>query len=460
MKLAALLLCALAAGETLAQSTPAASAATPAAKPAAPKSTGFLPPAASSAHVIDSVYVIVNDEVITKREVDQRVAEAVQTARAQKAALPDEDTLRHQVVEFLITERAQIQMAKDMGVRVDDTMVDRAIGRIAESQKMSVQDYRNAIEKQGMPFGQFREQIRNEILTQRLIEHEVDSKIQVTDAEIDTYLAAEKAAAAERVEMDISQILVGLPENPSPEQIAARKARADEVSRQLRTGADFSKMAATYSDAPDALKGGAVGWRDPDRLPPVFAAELHKLKPGQVSSVIRTNVGFHILRLNDQRALAAPQQAGAAAVSQTHARHILLKITPTQTEDDARKKLAEIKAKIDGKQASFEDMARQYSNDGSATKGGDLGWLEAGDVPEEFEKAMATLKPGETSGIVKSPFGLHLIEVVERKSEDASKDKERGEARQALTDRKRDEALQDWRRQVRDRAYVEFREDK
>jgi peptidyl-prolyl cis-trans isomerase SurA len=240
MKLAALLLCALAAGEALAQAKPAA--ATPAkpadqAKPPAPKSSGFLPPAASSAHVIDSVYVIVNDEVITKREVDQRVNEAVQNARTQKAALPDEDTLRRQVVEFMITERAQIQMAKDMGVRVDDTMVDRAIGRIAESQKMSVQDYRNAIEKEGMSFGQFREQIRNEILLQRLVEHEVDSKIQVTDAEIDTYLAAEKAAAADRVEMDISQILVGLPENPSPEQIAARKARADEVSRQLRTGA-------------------------------------------------------------------------------------------------------------------------------------------------------------------------------------------------------------------------------
>jgi peptidyl-prolyl cis-trans isomerase SurA len=464
MKLAALLLCALAAGEALAQAKPATAGAAPAAnaaaKPAAPKSTGFLPPAASNAHVIDSVYVIVNDEVITKREVDQRVNEAVQNARAQKAALPDEDTLRRQVVEFMITERAQVQMAKDMGVRVDDTMVDRAIGRIAESQKMSVQDYRNAIEKEGMTFGAFREQIRNEILMQRLVEHEVDSKIQVTDAEIDTYLAAEKAAAADRVEMDISQILVGLPENPSPEQIAARKARADEVSRQLRTGADFTKMAATYSDAPDALKGGAVGWRDPDRLPPVFATELHKIKPGQVTPVIRTNVGFHILRLNNQRALAAAQQDSAAVVSQTHARHILLKITPAQSEDDARKKLAAIKAKIDSKQATFEDMARQNSNDGSASKGGDLGWLEAGDVPEEFEKAMATLKPGEVSDIVKSPFGLHLIEVVERKSQDASKDKERGEARQALTDRKRDEALQDWRRQVRDRAYVEFREDK
>jgi peptidyl-prolyl cis-trans isomerase SurA len=464
MKLAAMLLCALAAGDVLAQGPAAkpgekpAAPAAPAAKPAAPKSTGFLPPASSNAHVIDSVYVIVNDEVITKREVDQRVAEISARAKAAHSALPDEDTLRHQVVEAMITERAQLQLAKEMGVRVDDTQVDRAIGRIAESQKMSVQDYRNAVEKEGMPFGQFREQIRNEIMMQRLIEHEVDSKIQVTDAEVDTYLAAQKAAAADRVEMNLAQILVGLPENPSPEQIAARKARADEVERQLRTGADFTKMAATYSDAPDALKGGEVGWRDPERLPPVFADALRKLKPGQSTPVIRTNVGFHILKLVDQRRLDS-KQPGQEVVQQTHVRHILLKITPTQNEDEARKKLTEIKAKIDSKQATFEDMARQYSNDSSASKGGDLGWLYPGDIVPEFENVMNGLKPGEVSGVVKTPFGLHLIEVVERKSEDMSKDKERAEARQTLTDRKRDEALQDWSRQVRDRAYVEFRKD-
>jgi peptidyl-prolyl cis-trans isomerase SurA len=347
-----------------------------------------------------------------------------------------------------------------MGVRIDDTTLDRAIGRIAENQKMTVQDMRNAMEKDGLPFSQFREQIRNEIMMQRLVEHEVDSKIQVTDAEIDTYLAAEKAAAADRVEMDISQILVRIPENASPEQIAARKARADEVVRQLRTGADFAKMAATYSDSPDALKGGSVGWRDPDRLPPIFASELHKLKPGQVTPVIRTNVGFHILKLIDQRKLADAQKPDQAVVQQTHARHILLKITPTQSEDEARKKLAEIKQKIESKQATFEDMARQYSNDGSASKGGDLGWLYPGDALPEFENPMNALKPGEISDVVKTPFGLHLIQVVERKSEDVSKEKERSAARQVLTDRKRQEALEDWSRQVRDRAYVEFREDK
>lgn len=461
IKLAAALLCALAAGNVLAQATPAAA---PAAKPAAASTkpgSGFLPPASANAHVIDSVYVIVNDEVITKREVDGRVNEITQRMKAQQAQMPAEEDLRRQVVEGMISERAQVQLAKEMGVRVSDTELDRAIGRIAESQKMSVQDMRNAMEKEGMPFAQFREQIRNEIMTQRIVEHEVDSKIQVTEAEIDTYLAAEKAAAADRVEMDIAQILVRLPENATPEQIAARKARADEVARQLRTGADYAKMASTYSDAPDALKGGAIGWRDPDRLPPIFANELRKLKPGQSTGVIRTNVGFYILKLNDVRKQApAAQQADAAVVQQTHARHILLKVTPTLTEDEARKKLLDIKQKIDSKQATFEDMARKNSVDGSASKGGDLGWLAPGDALPEFENPMNALKVGEVSDVIKTPFGLHLIQVLERKTEDTSKEKERATARQVLTDRKRQEALEDWARQVRDRAYVEFREDK
>jgi peptidyl-prolyl cis-trans isomerase SurA len=463
VKLAAVLLCALAAGDVLAQKSAAPAAATPAAAPAAAQAkpaTGFLPPAASSAKVIDSVYVIVNDEVITRREVDNRVNEITARLKSQSAQLPDPEDLRRQVVEAMITERAQLQLGKEYGVRVSDTELDRAIGRIAESQKMSVQDMRNQMEKEGMTFAQFREQIRNEIIMQRLVDHEVDSKIQVSDAEIDTYMAAEKAAAADRVELDLAQILVRIPENASPEQIAARKARADEVARQLRTGADFAKMAATYSDSPDALQGGAVGWRDPNRLPPVFAAELAKLKPGQVTPVVRTNVGFHILKLiNQRKPEAQQQQQEEAVVQQTHARHIMLKVTPTQTEADDRKKLLDLKAKIEGKQATFEDLARQNSQDTYAAKGGDMGWVESGDVPAELETVIKSLKPGEISDPVKTPFGMHIVQVVERKSQDTSKEKERATARQVLTERKRQEAMEDWARQVRDRAYVEFREE-
>jgi peptidyl-prolyl cis-trans isomerase SurA len=450
IKLAAALLCALTAGQALAQAGAAA-------QPAKPGS-GFLPPASSNASVIDAIFVVVNDEVITKNEVRNRVAQIEQRLKSQSAQLPDQADLQRQVVEAMIVERAQLQLAKEYGVKVDDTQLDRAIARIAEGQKMSVQDMRNQMEKEGLTFSQFREEIRNEIMMTRLREHEVDSKIQVSDAEVDTYLAAEKAAAADKVEMDISQILVSIPQNASPEQIAARKARADEVVRQLRTGADFGKMATTYSDAPDALKGGAIGWRDPDRLPPLFAGELRKLKPGQVTPVIKSNTGFHILKLVDKRSLANAQDKNV--VEQTHARHIVMKVNPTMTEAEVKRKLLELKEKLDNKAATFEDLARQYSQDSFATKGGDMGWLYPGDTVPEIETAMNALKPGEVSGIVQSPYGFHLIEVVERKSEDVSKEKERNLARQVIRERKTQEAMEDWARQIRDRAYVEFREDK
>ncbi len=451
ISLAAALLCAFGAAPAFAQSAKADAA------PAAAKSTGFLPPAAADAKVIDSIYVVVNDDVITKNEVKNRVDSVVARMRAQGAQLPDLDDLQKNVVEMMITERAKVQLAKEYGVKVDDTTLDRTIGRIAENQKMSVQEMRNQMEKEGMTFASFREEIRNEIMLQQLQEHEVDRKIQVTDAEIDTYLVAQKAAAADKVEMNLSQILIGFPQNPSPEQIAARKARADEVMRQLRTGADFAKIASTYSDAPDALKGGEIGWRDPDRLPPQFVAELRKLKPGQVT-MIKANIGFQILKLVDVRKLQG-DEAKPAMEQQTHVRHILMKVTPTMTEAEVKRKLLELKEKVDNKAATFEDLAKQYSQDGSAAKGGDLGWVQAGDTEPEFEKAMDALKPGQVSGVVQTPFGFHLIQVAERKTEDTSKDKERALARQAIHERKLMEAAEDWSREVRDRAYVEFRDD-
>jgi peptidyl-prolyl cis-trans isomerase SurA len=455
LKLATALLCALTAGQVLAQAAKA-----PAAAPAAKPGSGFLPPASSSAKVIDSIHVVVNDEVITKNEVRGRVAQTLQNLKARNVQPPDVATLERQVVEAMIVERAQIQLAKEMGVRVDDRRLDATIGRIAENQKMSVQEMRNQMEKEGLPFGQFREDIRNEIMMQQLREHEVDSKIQVSEAEIDTYLVASKAAAAEKVEMNLSQILVAVPENASPEQIAARRARAEEVARQLRTGADFAKMAATYSDAPDALKGGEIGWRDPDRLPPIFADQLRKLKAGQVTPIIKTNNGFHILKMAGQRSLADAATAEKEVVQQTRLSVILMKPTPTMTVDDVKKKLRELRQKIVDKSATFEDLARQNSQEpGSAAKGGDMGWLEPGDAGPEFDQALATLKPGEISDVIESPFGYSIVRVVERKSEDQSAQKERNMARQVLRERKLQEAMEDWMRQVRDRAYVEFREE-
>jgi len=459
LNIAAALLCAIAAGSASAQATAAKPAAPAPAAPAAAPGKGFIPPPQKGGNVIDSIAVVVNDEVITRNELAKRVASIEQRMKAQGAAMPEAADLQRQVLEAMIVERAQAQLAKEMGMRpIDDQQLDRAIGRIAEQQKMSVQDMRNTMEKEGTPFAAFREEIRNEIQMQRLREHEVDNKIQISEAEVDTFLAAEQVAAADKVELNIAQILVKIPENSSPEQIAARQARADEVARQIRTGADFGKVAGTYSDAPDALAGGAIGWRDAERLPPIFAAALGKLKPGQITPVIRSTTGFHIIKLVDRRKLA--DAAEPAIVQQTHARHILLKVTPTMTADQAKKKLTELKERLDNKAAKFEELARLFSNDGSASKGGDLGWLFPDDTVPEFTAAMATMKPGEVSGVVETPYGFHLIEVLERKSDDQTKEKKRAAARQVIRDRKLAEATEDWARQVRDRAYVEFRDEK
>ncbi|WP_255757644.1 peptidylprolyl isomerase [Massilia sp. erpn] len=463
IKLAAVLLCAMAAGSVSAQDakaevkTEVKAEAKPAAAAAAPATKGFTQPGQSSNTPIDAIAIIINDEVITKRELDERLKTVERRMKEQNVALPDRADLQRQLTERMIVERAQLQLAKEMGVRVDDTMLDRAIARIAEQQKLSVQEMRNQMEKSGTTFAAFREEIREEIIMQRLREHEVDAKIQISEAEVDSFVASEQAAAAEQFEVNISQILVRIPENASPEVIAQRKARADEVARQLRTGADFAKIAATYSDAQDALQGGAVGWRQPDRLPPVFAEALTKLRPGQVTPIIKSVGGFHILKMVDKRSMAEAQ--AQATVQQTHARHILLKVTPTLSAADAKRKLAEFKEKLDNKSAKFEELARLYSNDGSAGKGGDLGWLYPGDALPEFEAAMNALKPGEVSTPVESSFGYHLIEVLERKTDDVSKEKQRNEARMALRERKLVEAVEDWQRQVRDRAYVEFRND-
>ncbi len=456
---AVLLLAALSSGAVMAQATPAAAApaaAAPAPAVATPKpSAGFIPPASKSANVIDSIAVVVNDDVITKNELAARIKNVSQRMKAQNMALPDTADMQRQILERMIVERAQMQLAKEMGVRIDDTTLDRAIGRIAEQQKMTIQDLRNQIEKEGTAFSAFREEIRDEIIMQRLREHEVDNKIQISDAEIDTYLAAEKAAAADQVEMNLAQIMVQIPNNASPEQIAKAKDKADEVTRQLRTGADFAKMAAKYSDSADALKGGEIGWRSPDRLPPVFAEALAKLKPGQYTPTIKSTTAFHILKLIGKR--SAAESLEKQVITQSRVRHILIKVSPTVTADDAKRKLKELKERLDNKAAKFEELARLFSNDGSASKGGDLGWMSPGDSMPEFETPVAALKVGELSDVIETPFGFHLVEVLERKSDDVSKEKMRAAARQVIRDRKMEEATEDWSRQVRDRAYVEFR---
>ena len=429
--------------------------------PAAPAATATPAAAATSSkpRQVDSIAAVVNNEVITRSDLTQRMRIVERRMRSQKIAVPPADQLEKQLLERMISDRAQMQMAAELGIRIDDLLLDRAVARLAEQNKLSVTDFRNEIERDGTPFSLFREEIREEITLQRLREREVDNKIQITESEVDAYLSSNSGVQAQQ-EIELGQILVRIPENASADQIAARRARAEDVLRQLKTGADFAKTAASFSDAGDALEGGNLGWRNADRLPQLFVEATTDLKQGEVSKIVKSANGFHILKVNGRRAAPVATASGAtASVQQTHVRHILIKVNQIVSAAEAKRKLIELKERLDNKAAKFEDLAKLYSNDLSASKGGDLGWIYPGDTVPEFERAMDALKPGQVSEPIESPFGYHLIEVTERKADDVSKERQRLIARQAIRERKLDEATQDWARQLRDRAYVEIRTD-
>lgn len=415
-------------------------------------------PAAPRIQLADAIIAVVNNEVITRQELVTRAQEVERRMTAQGVTLPAQGEFQRQVLERMIVERAQLQMAKDSGIKVDDVMLDRAVSRIAEQNKLSMQEFRNQLERDGIPFSRFREEIRDEITMQRLREREVDNKIQISESEVENYLAAQAGDAAHQ-EFNLAQILVRTPENASAEQIADRQRRAEEILQQLKSGGDFAKIAATYSDASDALSGGDLGWRSQDRLPQLFLSAINQLKPGQVTPIIKSPNGFHILKLVAQRNASAIKTDSAPPVQQTHARHILIKTNQIVSSADARRRLVELKERMDNKAATFEELAKMYSNDLSASRGGDLGWIYPGDTVPEFERAMNALQPGQISEPIESPFGFHLIQVLERKTDDVSTERQRLAARQAIRERKLDEAVQDWMRQLRDRAYVEYRFD-
>ena len=298
-------------------------------------------------------------------------------------------------VRWLVGQ-VRVQGAKETRMRVAYIMRARAIPRMAEQNTMTVQVFRNTIEKEGTSFAVFREESRDAIMMQRIREREVDSKIQVSELEVDNFLVAEEKSADNQQELNLAQILVRIPENASPEQISKQQARADEALKKIRAGEDFAKLAATYSDAPEALKGGEIGWREQERLPQLFVDAINKIKVSDVAGTIRRPNGFHIVKLLGKRAAAA-KPAAPDSVQQSHVRHILLKISQVMTAAEAKQKLLEIKQKIDNKTSTFEDMAKSSSNDLSASKGGDLGWVYPGDTAPEFEQAMNNLALNEIS---------------------------------------------------------------
>lgn len=401
--------------------------------------------------VLDRIVAVVNDEVITRIDLDERVKVAVKQLRQQGTPLPTPEVLERQILERIVTTRVQLHFAKETGLRIDDTELDRAISRIAQENSLTLQGMRQTLEKDGVSFPTFREDIRNEITLVRLREREVDNRIVVTEGEIDNFLSLQQGQESSGDEYNLSHILVAVPENASPEQIQARRDRAERAYAQLKGGADFRQVAAAFSEAADALQGGMMGWRHSARLPTLFTEALRSMRPGELGPILRSPNGFHLLRLNDKRGGGAP-----VMVQQTRARHILIKTNELVSENEARNRLRNLKERLENN-ADFAGLARAHSEDASATKGGDLGWLSPGDTVPEFERAMDALKPGQLGDPVLTPFGWHLIQVLERRNEDMSKERQRLMARQALRARKSDEAYQEWVRQLRDRAFIELR---
>jgi peptidyl-prolyl cis-trans isomerase SurA len=405
---------------------------------------------------VDRVVAVVNDEVITANELVGRLRVAEDQLKRQNITPPARDVLTRQVLEQMIVQRAQLQLAKETGVRVDDASVNATIARIAESNGMTLPVLRERIEKEGISFARYREDIRDEILLGRLRDREVDSRIQVSEGEIDNFIAAQAGVKAGAVEYNLAQILLRVPDGSSAERIEAVRQRAEDLARQLRTGADFAQLAASYSAAPEALQGGELGWRTEERLPTLFVDAVKSLKPGQLGPIVRSPGGFHILKLVGQRN-AAEARTKVTPIEQTRARHILLRVSDIAPEPEVRRRLADLRERVIKGNQDFGQLARLHSVDPSSTRGGDLGWLYPGDTVPEFERAMAALKINEVSEPIQSPFGWHLIQVLERRTEESPAERARLQARLALRERKAEEQYQEWLRQLRDRTYVEYR---
>jgi peptidyl-prolyl cis-trans isomerase SurA len=413
-----------------------------------------LPASAAPAEPVeaDRIVAIIGDEVITTYDLRARLDEAVKQLKKQGTPLPPADVLERQLLERMIIDRIQLQFARETGLKVDDAQLDQAIGRIAAGNRMTPQQFRLALEKDGVNYARFREEIRDEMTTVRLREREVDSKLVISDGEVDLYLA-NQASAGGGEEVQLAHILLRAPESASPEQLQKLRLRGEQALKKAKAGENFAQLTASFSDAPDALQGGNLGWRPLERLPQIYAETAVRMKPGDVSDLLRSSAGFHIIKLLGKRGGSAP-----ASIQQTHARHILIKVNEVVSETEARRKMENLRERlVNG--GDFAELARLYSQDGSAAKGGDLGWVSPGDTVPEFEAAMDALKVKEFSPVVQSPFGMHLIQVLERRQRDVSAERQRAAARQALRERKLDDAYQDWLRQIRDRAYVEVRLD-
>jgi peptidyl-prolyl cis-trans isomerase SurA len=407
--------------------------------------------AAGDANAIDRIQIVVNDEVITAREVDERVRLVRQRLAAQNMGTPAEAVLRRQVMERMAVERLQLQVAAVRGLSVSNDQLERAVQQIADQNHKTPDQIKREAEREPGGFRALQQELRTQLLIQQLLEREVYGRVIVTEHEVENFLGAQAARGGSE-EFNLSHILIAVPEKASAEAIAAARQKAEELHAELRRGAEFGPLAVAHSQGQNALEGGGLGWRASGQLPDLFVNALRNLKPGDVSEVLRSPSGFHLLRLNARRG-----GVQTVNVTQTHARHILIKTSELVTPAEAQRRIGQLRERLLAGQ-DFPQTARAHSEDlGSAANGGDLGWVNPGQTVPEFEKVMNALKPGELSEPVKSPFGIHLIQVVERRERDVSQEREIAQARNQIHARKAEERYEQWLRQLRDEAYVEYR---
>jgi peptidyl-prolyl cis-trans isomerase SurA len=415
-------------------------------------------PAANSRQLsADYIVAVVNSEPITNNQVRARMLRFEQQLSQRGGALPPREELARQMMEQLISERAQIQYARETGVRVDESQLDNALLSIArQNQLASVNDLRRRMQADGLDYNQVRSDIRDELVLQRLREREVQSRVNITESELSDFMRELRGTAdISTLAINLAQILVIVPENPTPQQVADAQAKAQRAAQRAKAGEDFATLVRELSDASAADKqlGGVFGLRPANRYPDLFVDATQTLKAGDVSQPVRSPAGFHVLKVIEREQSSLLPDA----VTQTRARHILLRAT-TGNESQSVQRLRELRQRIGSRQISFEAAAREVSQDGSAREGGDLGWANPGQFVPEFEEAMNNLDIGQVSEPVVSRYGVHLIQVVERRQRKLSEREQRDAAREQLRERKLDEAYASWTQEIRGRAYVEMRE--
>ncbi|PZP91728.1 MAG: molecular chaperone SurA [Variovorax paradoxus] len=410
--------------------------------------------AQGAARASDFIVAVVNSEPITNLEVQRRTARMAQQLRQQGGRMPTQAELSRQALESLVVERAQLQQAREAGLKVDEAAINLAEQNVARQNSIDVAELRRRIERDGMTSTQFRNELRDQILMSRLRDRELDSRVRVSDAEVEQYLREQtEAAPAAPSEINLAQVLVAVPENATPQQVAERLARAQDVEKRARAGEDFAALARSFSDGTDAAAGGEMGLRSPDRYPELFLQATAQLPTGGITAPVRSGAGFHILKVVEKR-----QGGMLQSITQQHARHILLRVDAQQTEANARERLATMRRRIEAGQADFAALAQASSQDGSAAQGGDLGWSNPGQFVPEFEEVLDALRPGEISEPIVSRFGVHLIQLLERRQYQLNPREQREVARNMVRERKMDEAYRSWLQELRGRAYVELRQ--